>query len=750
MGATLTLSFKKLSTLLASLIGIAALWQEGQAKPLLEVSSLENIMIEADSIMVDRDAESLTALGHVSIAQGMQFIQADQINYHKKTGEVVAIGNVYMLDTNGHTLKAEKIALKNDLKEGFIQKVGLLLSDNSRLIAQYGERLPLENTQLSDVSYTPCNICEINPQNPPLWSISAKHVSQNGIQQYITYKHAVLKLRNMPIFYTPYLRHPDPSIKRQSGFLTPTSSLSKNHGFYISTPYFWNVSPHQDMTLTPHVMTRRGALLGVEYRRHFGNGDILFNNSLGNIKKVADSSSLHKQHTHALRWHIDGKTRFEATQNWRWGIDIQRSSDSTYLKNFRFFNLENKNSLNSKMYAEGFYSRNYAHISTSWFQGLSDQYHKDYIPFVLPEMDINFSGVPKALFNGHWFWDTNTLALHRRKGSQTQRLISRLGWQQQTISPLGDVYTLTLSLRGDLYHIQRFNPNDPNYIPSTAATPTHSAQTPSSLVNNSFIGRALPQACIDWRYPWYQTFKKHNTITIQPILGFIGAPLAGSKPHIPNEDSRLFDLDDSNLYSQNRFSGYDLLDSGSRFNYGGEIAWQNFNGGNGQVFLGQSYTFKPQAVLPDHTGLKQNYSDYVGRMDLSPSPILDFKYKFRMNKETLRLMRSDMGTSVGPKMFKLNADYFYFVKNIGTGDLNDREQIRLEIQALPFDKWSFKVHTIRDLTGSGKSLEHAANVEYKNECITLSCGLYNSFYYDHEVKADKGLIFRISLKNLGL
>jgi LPS-assembly protein len=749
MGDTLLLSLKKSHRILTTLIGLA-FWEHSHAKPLFEMSFQEKIIIEADSIAVDREAESLTALGNVAIAQGMQFVQADRVDYYKNTGEVVAIGNVYMLDSNGHVLKAEKITLKNELKEGFIQKCGLLMSDNSRLIADHGERLPFENTQLTNVSYTPCKICQKDPKKPPLWSVAARQVSQNGTKQHITYKHAVLKFKSLPILYTPFLRHPDPSIKRQSGFLTPSTSLSKNHGFYFSTPYFWNLSPHQDMTLTPHIMTRYGPILGVEYRRHFGNGDMIFKNSIGNVKRAPNSQSSLNPKNHGLRWHVDGKVRLETTEHWRWGADLQRASDSTYLKNFRFFNLENKNNLNSRLFAEGFYSRNYAYIATSWFQGLSDKYQKDYIPLALPEMDLNLSGEPKALLKGHWFWDTNSLALHRRKGAQTQRLISRLGWQQQTISPLGDVYTLTLALRGDLYHIQKFNPNDPTYTPSSYASPTPSNQSLSGTVNNSFVGRALPQAAIDWRYPWYQTFKKSNTITIQPILGFVGAPLSRSKPQIPNEDSRLFDLDDSNLYSQNRFSGYDLLDSGSRFNYGGEIAWQNLKGGNGQVFLGQSYTFKPQAFLPDHTGLKQNYSDYVGRVDLSPSPILDFKYKFRAHKETLRLMRSDMGASVGPQMIKLKADYFYFVKNIGTGDLNNREQIRLEITTLPFEQWSFKVHTVRDLTGNGKSLEHAANVEYKNECITISSGIYNSFYYDHEVKADKGLIFRIALKNLGV
>ena len=477
---------------------------------------------------------------------------------------------------------------------------------------------------------------------------------------------------------------------------------------------------------------------------------MILNNSIGNVKRATDPQASPQPKDRILRWHIDGKARFDATQHWRWGVDIQRASDSTYLKNFRFVKLENKNSLNSKLFAESFHSRNYSNISTSWFQGLSDQYQKDYIPLALPEIDLNLMGDPKALLNGHWFWDTNSLALHRRAGTQTQRLISRLGWQQQNISPLGDVYTLTLAMRSDLYHIRKFNPNDPTYIPSSGPSQNQSSPELPSIVNNTFVGRALPQAAIDWRYPWYQMFQKSNTITLQPILGFVAAPLIRSKPQIPNEDSRLFDLDDSNLYSQNRFAGYDLLDSGSRFNYGGEAAWQNLKGGNGQIFLGQSYTLKPQAFLPDHTGLKQNHSDYVGRVYLNPTPILDLKYKFRANKETLRLMRSDMGASVGPEMIKLRADYFYFVKNIGTGDLNDREQIRLEIAARPFEQWSFKVHTARDLTGNGKSLEHAAHIEYKNECITISSGIYSSFYYDQEVKADKGIIFRIALKNLGV
>jgi LPS-assembly protein len=242
----------------------------------------------------------------------------------------------------------------------------------------------------------------------------------------------------------------------------------------------------------------------------------------------------------------------------------------------------------------------------------------------------------------------------------------------------------------------------------------------------------------------------HNqVVTLQPIVGVVGAPDVKFKRQIPNEDSRLFDFDDSNLYSLNRFSGYDLLDGGSRVNYGGQADWQHVNGGQAVVFLGQSYTMSKQEMELGEVGFAHRHSDYVGRVDLSPHPILDLKYKFRLDRSDMRVRRSDLGLSTGTDVFRVKADYFYFQDAIGTGDTKNREQVQLELSGRVTEQWAAKTHVIHDL-GLDKTLEHRVTAEYKNECVTVTTGFFHTFYQEAEVKADKGIFLKVSLKNLGM
>ena len=714
------------------------------AHEVLPLNPHEKILIDADSLHYDQQQKTILGAGHVSISQGPKLIEADEIGFNKSTDILTAKGNLLLLEESGSVIAADEAVLERRLTEGRVTRPRMLLSDDARLVALKADRFAGSKTVLTQVMYSPCALCEKDPSKPPLWSLRAKRVEQNGEKQHIEYRDVKLYVYNTPVLYTPYLRHPDPSVRRLSGFLTPSTSFSNRYGMYVATPYYWNISPSQDMTLTPHIMTRYGPLLGANYRNHLGKGLITVDASGGKVKRISGTSDLPIDHGIEPRWHVDAAARFDATNHWRWGVDLQRTSDETYLKNFRFFRLETKSSLNSRVFTEGFYNRHYALLSTEWFQGLGNQYDVNETPKALPGIDLAFSGQPKETLGGHWFWNVNSLSLYRFSRTKVQRAITVLGWKREAISPLGDIYTLTTSMRGDLYNVRNFDPNDPTYrAPPGAMVP------PGRGKINQLVGRSLPQVAVDWRYPWYKPLGHDQVVTLQPIVGVVGAPDVKFKKQIPNEDSRLFDFDDSNLYSLNRFSGYDLLDSGSRLNYGAQADWQHVNGGQAVVFVGQSYTMGKQEIELGNAGFAHRHSDYVGRLDLSPHSLLDLKYKFRLDRSDMKVRRSDLGLSVGSDVFRVKTDYFYFQDTIGTGDINNREQVRLELSGRITEHWAAKAAVIRDL-GLGKTLEHRAAAEYKNECVTVSPECFHTFYQDAEVKADKGCSLRVSLKNLGM
>ena len=726
------------------LCGVAFASVVSLAHEVLPLNPEEKILIDADTLKYDQHQKTILARGHVTLAQGAKVLEAEDIEYSKLTNMLTAKGPILLLEEHGHVIAGDSALLERRLTEGYVSRPRMLLPDDARLVAVRGERFKGAKTVLTQVMYSPCSLCTQDPRKPPLWSLRANRVEQKGEKHHIEYYDTKLYLYNTPILYTPYLRHPDPSIRRLSGFLTPVTSFSSRYGVYVSTPYYWDIAPSQDMTITPHFMTRYGPLLGTNYRRHMGKGIVTVDSSGGNVKRISGTNDRPIDHGIEPRWHVDAKARFDATNHWRWGADWQRTSDETYLKNFRFFKLETKSSLNSRVFTEGFYDRHYALLSTYWFQGLGNQYDVNETPKALPEVDLAFSGQPKESGGGHWFWNFNSLSLYRFSRTKVQRAITVLGWKREMVSPLGDIYTLTTSMRGDLYNVRNFDLRDPSYVPLPGT------QVPVGQGKiNQLVGRSLPQVALDWRYPWYKPFGHEQVVTVQPIVGLVGAPDVKFKRQIPNEDSRLFDFDDGNLYSLNRFSGYDLLDSGSRLNYGAQGDWQHVNGGQAVVFLGQSYTMSKQEMELGEVGFAHRHSDYVGRIDLSPHPIVDLKYKFRLDRSDMKIRRSDLGLSTGTEVFRVKADYFYFQDTIGTGDLKNREQIQLELVGQVTEEWSAKTHLIRDL-GLDKPLEHRVMAEYKNECLTVTTGFFHTFYQDAEVKSDKGLFLKVTLKNLGM
>src|SRR5262249_51772152 len=146
----------------------------------------------------------------------------------------------------------------------------------------------------------------------------------------IEYHDAVMEVGGFPVFYTPYLSHPDPTVKRQSGFLLPSFGNSSTLGAHATIPYYWAIAPDRDVTFTPIFTTSQGVVLNPDYRQRFSNGETKTNISLNADGTSPDTGEA------ASRGHIDSVSRFSLTEDWRAGLDLERASDQTYERVFHF------------------------------------------------------------------------------------------------------------------------------------------------------------------------------------------------------------------------------------------------------------------------------------------------------------------------------------------------------------------------------------------------------------------------------
>ena len=431
-------------TLAAALLLAALLARPAPAQlgPFTDIPAL----IAADQITYDENLGIVTASGNVEIAQNDRILLADSISYNLKTNVVTASGNISLLDPSGNIIFANFAELTDDMSEGFIRDIRVLLSDRSRLAAASGLRTGGNTTVFKNGVFSPCELCRDDPTRAPLWQLKALEIEHDQEEQVIRYRDAWMEIFGIPIFYTPYFEHPDPTVERKSGLLAPTFGNSDILGATYQQPYFWAIGPDKDATIAPIVTTNQGVTVAGEYRQLFRDGRIDLRGSLGISDRTESTGSIEED---VLRGHIDGTARFDINKAWRWGVDAQRATDDTYL---RLYNFSSEPTLTSRAFVEGFNGRNYLAVNNYLYQGLRSTDINDELPIIFPLAEYSYMSDP-GIAGGKYTMDASLLALTRVEGRDSRRVSVELGWELPYTGPAGDVYNLVARVQGDGYWV---------------------------------------------------------------------------------------------------------------------------------------------------------------------------------------------------------------------------------------------------------------------------------------------------------
>lgn len=694
----------------------------------------EPILLSADDITYDEQTSQITARGNVEVIQNDRILRADTLTYNQRSQVVAATGNVAIVEPAGDVIFADYVELSEDLRQGVIDNIRVLLSDNSRMAAVGGRRTDTR-TEMRRAVYSACNLCEKDPTRAPLWQVRAEKIVHDETTRDIVYNDAVVEFFGVPVAYTPYLSHPDPTVKRRTGLLAPTLGSSKEIGQFIKLPYYVTLSPDEDFTVEP-VFSTETAAVGGEYRKRFSNGELAGSGSITRSDHVSADGR------NEIRGHFFGRGRLDIDPTWRAGSDVQRTSDDTYLRRYRYSTQRFLNSagplettdyasskvLRSTAFVEGFRGRSYANASSYVFQDLRPGIDNDTVPVVLPSLAYNFMGEPNAN-GGRWLFNASALGLSRQDGTDSQRLSAEAGWSLPYIAPAGDVYTVTATVRADGYLINDF-------------------VTPAGTQDDGLTGRVFPQLAFDWRYPLVRHEGGIQQF-IEPVIGLVAAPGGGNPSRIPNEDSQHIDLDDINLFSHNRFTGFDRVEPWARVAYGMKFGALGARGGGTSVFLGQSVRMKEETLFPAESGLRDEFSDIVGRIRVDPADYLSLLYRFRLNTDDFQNKRNEFVIRAGVPAFRVFADYIYADRPGLINDLSDVDQIYAGFSSRILPNWTVMAATRRDLTNSGQSLVHQAGIIYEDECFLLSLTFVRSFTEDREITPGDTLLLRFALKTLG-
>src|SRR6266481_5986135 len=445
------------------------------------------IVFQADEVQYDDQLALTVAKGHVEISQGGEVLLADTVSYNQRTDTITASGHVSLLESTGEVTFADFMELRDSMNNVFALNVRRLLADRSRLAANAGRRVNGNRFELKRSVYSPCDLCKNDPSAPPAWQFKAREISDDKELKLIEMCDAVLEVDGFPIFYTPYLSEPDPSVKRASGFLTPTLGNSNTNGFHVAIPYYWVIDSDKDLTLAPRFTTRAGELLAAQYRQRFSNGML---DAIGSVNYSNVGSGGNTNTGNELRGHINASGVWHLDDTYRTGFAVQRVSDQTYLLRFGFGN-PLLNAMISRAYLEGFEPRAATDINAYLFQPLLPGLGDSTQPIVLPVANRTWQSEPDG-FGGVWKVNANLLDIVREVGTQTRRLSLGSEWDKTFRDGIGGEYKFSASLRGDGYSISDLSPKSNPDLPS-AFFPVNGAPPALRVPLSFFDARAFPQ-----------------------------------------------------------------------------------------------------------------------------------------------------------------------------------------------------------------------------------------------------------------
>ncbi len=697
------------------------------------------IDFQADRLTYDDNSDIITASGKVALARDAWKLTADTIDYNRKSGTVIATGNVISIDPEGNQAFGDRIELTDTLRDGAIDNVLLVLNDGGRLAANQAQRIG-DVITLRRAVYSPCAVVD-NQGCPhaPVWEVKGVRISYNRARHRISYRNASLEMFGVPILYLPTFSHPDGEAKQVSGLLLPGISFQRQLGFGVALPYHLALAPDRDVTITPHLYTSENPALQIQARRLFRQGPVQIDGyfTYAQLTEFAADGVTQIDQGNKFRGYLGIKGQFQHSPTWRSTFSIRLTSDDTFN---RRYGLDYDDTLRSTYALERLTSNSYLSISGWGFQGLRLTDRGGEIPFVLPVVDYDWRPAAPVL-GGRLRIAANLLNLDRTDGQTVQRGLAYGRWDRSFITSLGQRITATAMLRGDLYYVSNA---------ANATIPEYAGQP-------GFQARAIPLAAIDIEWPFAGPALGGNQ-TITPRVQIVST-VARLNGNIPNEDSRAIELEDVSLFDLNRFPGYDRFETGTRITYGVEYSLLR-PGWSLRSEIGQSVRLAGNgAEFPPGTGLSDTVSDFTGRTNLKIGSLFEITHRFRIDRNSLAVRRNEVDISLGNRRTYFTAGYLKLNRNIQLEDLEDRSELRVGGRIALSRFWSAFGSGIFDLTTKAKNpnatgngfaaIRHRAGVEYEDECFRIGVSWRRDYISDRDFRAGNTFLITLAFKTLG-
>jgi len=663
-----------------------------------------NLLIFSDKINYDLNSKKIIGYGNNKILD--EFNNTYLVSEFEYTikDKVIKLDNTKVTDQNNNTFELEMAYLDLNKKEVVAKDISLnfKISENSENEPRLKGRSLTSDKKNTIVQNGTFTFCKKREKCPP-WEMNAKEIRHDKVKKIIHYKSASLKVYDKKIFYFPKFFHPDPTVKRQTGFLIPRLQDNSTSGLSLKLPYFLALAQNKDMTLSPRFFNDDKFLLQTEFRQKNKESDHSVD-----FSQFISSGKDSKGH---LFYNFRKDYIGDNFEDIELDIKLEQVSDDTYLKAYKVesplinnnSNLSNSISLN--LYDENQTINTNLNVYEDLNKSNSDRY--EYVP--------NFSFL--KTINDNYSFRSNGYYKNYNTNITEKVLIN------------------DFEFKSNLKYLNNGLINNQKLLIKNV----NSEAKNSEKFKNKNSSALLPTLQTNYSYPLQkQTAKFNNTLTPKLSLNL-------SIPHTKNVRKTNAKINYNNIYDIDRLGLNDVNEGGISATYGYEYTKTDKSNLNQKMKFGfaNNLRFQENKDLPTNTNIGDKTSDFVGLVEYNPTENIKLDYNFSLKNNLVDQNYELFG-------------FEYYLENLTTKfeylNENNSDSKTSYLQnktSYNFNKNNSLIFETRENKEKNFTEYYNLIYQFQNDCLTAAIEYNKEYYNDQDLKPSENLFFKLSILPFG-
>ena len=671
-------------------------------------------ILVADQLFITPERQ-LIATGNVEAFRGDVRLHAERITYEEDSGTLKIEGPIRIDQGGDITILASAAELDRSLRDGLLTGARMVFKQQLQLASLQMTRVGGRYTQLYKTSVTSCHVCEDG--SPPLWQIRAQRVIHDQVEQQLYFENAQVRVLDVPIFYFPAVRLPDPNLKRSSGFLVPTIRTTSNLGTGVKIPYFFTLGESRDLTLTPYLSTSTKTL-EARYRQAFRHGDIELEGAFTRDDLQPDED----------RGYFFATGQFELAREFKLEFDIKTVSDNAYIADYSLPDLDR---LRSDITLTKTQRDSLLYGALTNYKTLRDSESQDLIPSSIGQIyyqkrffPTSIGGETRLTLEAHGHNRTSDVEGNQTtpNGRDIGRITADLDWRR------------SWRLAGGLE------------LEWEAGTAIDGFTTYDDSYYSEHSSRITPRSALTLRLPMTKTDASGATQFLEPIVQLGWSNVIGDS--VAQDESNYVEFDQGNLLSLTRFPASDAREDGLSLAYG--INWARYASNGWQAYgtLGQVIRQDADDRFTKSSGLGGTTSDLLIAGQLKFNDEMALTARGLLN-DSLNFSKAEVRGDWFRDNLTLSGSYLWLGTDLEENRSTETSEIWVDGSYEVSASWKASANLRYDISES-RATRAGLGLAYSNECVTVDLSVNRRYTSTTSVDPSTDFGFSISMNGFSV